>query len=111
RARDLRRDLTPMERRLWARLRRRQFHGLHFRRQHPLGRYVLDFFCAEYRLVVEVDGPSHHAQVEHDAARTEWLEAQGCRVLRFTNEQVRHHLDDVLAAIQAQIAPVAEEES
>ncbi len=84
RARVLRRALTPPEARLWVCLRAKQLGGLKFRRQHPVEAYVLDFYCPEARLAVEVDGQQHSdaGRSEHDARRTEWLETQGIAVLR-----------------------------
>lgn len=99
RACELRQPQTPAESKLWARLRDRRLGGFKFRRQHPLGCFVVDFYCAVRRLVVEIDGDSHAEQVEHDAARTEWLEEHGCRVIRFTNREVCNQLDAVLEAI------------
>jgi len=109
-ARELRQLQTPMERRLWNRLCKRQFFGLHFRRQHPVGHYIVDFYCAKYSLIVEVDGESHHYQVEYDETRTEWLKSQGYDVLRFTNEEVLRNLEGVLTAIQMYIDKVSGEE-
>jgi very-short-patch-repair endonuclease len=76
RARQLRRELTPAERKLWARLRYRQLEGLHFRKQHPVGRFIVDFFCAKAKLIIEIDGDTHAEpdQAEYDQARTIWLE-------------------------------------
>jgi very-short-patch-repair endonuclease len=96
RARVLRRALTPPEARLWVHLRRRALAGLRFRRQHPIGVYVLDFYCAEAKLAIEVDGESHAGRAVHDARRTRWLEARGIAVLRFPAEEVRVNLDAVL---------------
>ncbi len=96
RARILRRALTPPEARLWVHLRRRALGGLKFRRQHPAGVYVLDFYCAEARLAIEVDGDCHAGRGEHDARRTRWLETQGMAVVRFPAEEVRVNLDAVL---------------
>jgi very-short-patch-repair endonuclease len=103
RARVLRRALTPPEARMWACLRRSGLAGLKFRRQHPIGVYVLDFYCAGARLAVEVDGASHDHpdRAEHDRRRTLWLGAQGVAVLRVTAEDVRVNLDGVLASIRA----------
>jgi very-short-patch-repair endonuclease len=77
--------------------------GLKFRRQHPIGPYVLDFYCAEAKLAVEVDGEvhSHPDRIQHDRRRTEWLERQGLMVLRISAETVRIGLDGVLASIRA----------
>jgi very-short-patch-repair endonuclease len=99
RARELRRPQTPAEARLWQRLRRKQLNGYYFRRQHPIGRFVVDFYCAQAHLVVEIDGDVHAIQEEYDANRTEWLEEQGYRVTRFTNDQIFHELDAVLEHI------------
>jgi very-short-patch-repair endonuclease len=95
-ARRLRLTPTDAEIRLWSRLRRRQLDGFRFRRQHPLGPYVVDFFCAEAKLVVEVDGGQH---AEDDAARTRWIEARGYRVVRFWNNDVLANTDGVLRTI------------
>jgi len=102
RARQLRRPQTPAESVLWARLRERQLGGFKFRRQHPVGRVIVDFYCNACRLAVEVDGDSHAEQAEYDEARTEWLREQGIRVIRFTNRDVLHHLDAVLEKILAE---------
>ncbi len=88
RARRLRRDMPVPERRLWSRLRARRCGGLKFRRQVPVGRYLVDFLCEEARLVVELDGMSHSGCAEADAQRTEHLQARGLCVLRVTNDDV-----------------------
>ena len=87
-ARDLRRNLTDAERALWRHLRQRQVAGLKFRRQHPVGRYILDFVCLEARLVIELDGGQHAERQGEDQVRTAWLEARGYRVMRFWNTEV-----------------------
>jgi len=101
RARELRRRLTPPEARLWTRLRGRQLRGLKFRRQHPIGPFILDFYCAEARLAVEVDGRGHDHpdRLDHDRRRTAWLRAHGVRVIRLAAEAVRVELDGVLEFI------------
>ena len=98
-ARQLRREMTPAEKLLWERLRDRRLHGLKFRRQHPYGPFVADFYCAEHRLVVELDGSIHATTADYDQARTRQLEAFGCRVLRFSNALVETALEEVLQAI------------
>ncbi|MEX1152671.1 endonuclease domain-containing protein [Parvibaculum sp.] len=100
RARNLRRNMTDAERRLWGRLRNDAL-GYRFRRQHPLGVYVVDFVCLERRLVVEVDGGQHNepAGLAHDARRTEWLEADGYEILRFWNNDALARTDDVVETI------------
>lgn len=101
RARELRQQMTPAEKLLWSRLRNKQLNGLKFRRQHPLGPFIADFYCAARRLVVEIDGDIHDLQPERDAARTEQFEQYGYRVIRFRNEQVLNDIESVLAAIEA----------
>ena len=100
-ARDLRRRLTPPEARLWFAIKGGKLDGLKFRRQHPIGPYVLDFYCAAAKLAVEVDGQGHDHpdQIAADARRTAWLAAQGVAVIRFAAEDVRVNLDGVLEAI------------
>lgn len=99
RAKGLRSRATPEERLLWGQLRDRRLGGLKFRRQHPLGPYVVDFCCAGRALVVEVDGSGHLDREAADAARTDWLEQQGYRVLRVWNHEVRRAMPVVLQAI------------
>jgi very-short-patch-repair endonuclease len=98
RAKALRRSMTQPERTLWALLRRNRQH-LHFRRQHAVGPYILDFYCVDAKLCVEVDGPVHVERAEHDRRRTEWLNGQGIRVLRFSAEAVESQPAKVIAAI------------
>jgi very-short-patch-repair endonuclease len=99
-ARRLRTAMTDAERRLWLVLRRRQLGGLHFRRQCPLGLFVVDFACLARRLVVEVDG-GQHCDSQVDARRDAWLRRQGFRVLRFWNHEVMGNLDGVYEVIAA----------
>ena len=89
---------------LWSVLKHNQ-QGLHFRRQHPVGPFVLDFYCASARLCVEIDGPAHDERVQQDARRTAWLwSKEQIRVLRFSAEEIERRPAVVLAAI-AQAAP------
>jgi very-short-patch-repair endonuclease len=99
-ARQLRNHLTPAESHLWQALKNRQLNGLRFRCQHPIGRFILDFYCPSCKLAIEVDGEIHSEQVDRDAARTEQLEAYGYRVLRFSNEEVLNNLNRVLETIK-----------
>jgi len=94
---------TPTEKALWHALRDRRLAGLKFRRQHPHGRFILDAFCVEHQLEVEVDGAGHlePEQAAYDLARTEYLQLLGIRVLRFKNAEVHDDLDGVLAKIVA----------
>jgi very-short-patch-repair endonuclease len=99
-ARRLRKAPTDAEGRLWLRLRYQQLDGFRFRRQQPIGSYVVDFFCSEASLVIEVDGGQHATDEERDANRTQWLEARGYRVLRFWNNDVLANTDGVVTSIQ-----------
>lgn len=101
RARQLRRNMTDAERVLWSRLRKRQLEGYRFRRQYPLGRYIVDFICLQQRLVIEIDGGQHNDQQTYDDMRTTWLEAQGYRVLRFWNNDVLDYTEAVVEIIAA----------
>ena len=98
-ARRLRRNSTEAERVLWRHLRNRQLGGCKFRRQQPLGSYVVDFACFEKRLIVEVDGGHHDEQASQDAKRDDWLRSRGYRVLRFWNNQILGDVDSVKQAI------------
>ena len=98
-ARRLRKNPTEAEKRLWSVLRKRGLEGARFRRQAPLGRYIVDFLCLDARLVVEVDGGQHAIEAARDAERTRWLESQGFRVLRFWNDEVLQNLDGVAEVI------------
>ena len=100
-ARLLRKPETPAEKVLWDALRAGRLDGLKFRRQHPVGRFVLDFYCAAARLCVEVDGGIHDEQLERDGARDAALLAHGVRTMRFSNERVMGELANVLAEIRS----------
>src|SRR3972149_7547390 len=99
-ARDHRHPLTPAEAKVWARVRNRGL-DLKIRRQHPIWKFIADFYCAETKLVIEIDGDSHTeaGQADYDAARTEWLEERGYKVIRFSNEEVHKHLEGVLSEV------------
>ncbi len=97
--RQLRRQTTAAEDVLWQALRDGRLAGTKFRRQHAIGRTIVDFFAPSPRLVVEVDGPIHQGQAGYDASRDEYLNAQGVRILRVTNDDVTGRLPWVLAEI------------
>ena len=99
RARTLRKHLTEAEQRLWQKLKRRQLAGMKFRRQQPIGPFIVDFVSFECRIIVEVDGGQHAEEVRYDAHRTHWLETRGYRVLRFWNNEVLTHTEAVTQAI------------
>ncbi len=105
-ARLLRQRQTPAEHRLWAMLQNRQLLGYKFRRQHPIGPYVTDFYCAEAKLIIEVDGDIHAygKQIQHDAERTQYLTTEGYRVIRFTNDEVLQNLNAVAEIILETLA-------
>jgi very-short-patch-repair endonuclease len=100
-AREHRAKPTPAEAHLWQALRNRNLAGFKFRRQHAVGRFLVDFYCAEAALVVEIDGPVHQLQAPEDEARQAELEARGLKVLRFTNDEVQQDLLSVTARIEA----------
>jgi very-short-patch-repair endonuclease len=99
-ARQLRRELTDAERRLWTHLRQNQLDGHRFRRQVPIGPYIVDFACLSARVLIEVDGGQHTDALHYDAARSAWLEARGYQVLRFWNNDVLSNTDGVLMVIR-----------
>jgi len=92
--------MTQAEQALWRAFRDRKNEGLKFRRQHPVGPFVLDFCCPTRRLVIELDGAVHNDQVEEDGARSRLLTDAGYHILRFRNEQIETDLDQVVAAIR-----------
>jgi very-short-patch-repair endonuclease len=104
RARELRRNATDAEKRLWRALREKLPHAK-FRRQVPHGPYFADFLSFSARLLIEVDGGQHAEQAEYDAARTRYLESQGYRVLRLWNNDVLQNLEGVLSVISASLSP------
>jgi len=99
---NLRRELTPAEKILWIQLRNKQLLGFRFRRQHPIGGFVVDFFCYEAMLVIELDGEVHDTsyQQERDRERTNILKNFGIIEVRFRNEEIMNDLDHVLAKIK-----------
>ena len=101
RARRLREQMDLPERLLWKRLNRGQMGGLHFRRQHPISPYILDFYCDEAKLAVEVDGSSHDTagRAAHDERRDQWLEQRGIAVVRVAARDVLKAMEDVLATV------------
>jgi ATP-dependent DNA helicase RecQ len=99
RARQLRSRATVPEQKLWSHLRNRRLAGLKFRRQHPIGPFVVDFYCDDHRLILEIDGPSHEGRAEEDLRRQQWLLGQGFFVLRAHNEDVLFDIDTVLRGV------------
>lgn len=99
-ARELRQPQTPTEATLWRHLRNRNLK-YKFRRQHPIDFFIIDFYCADAKLLIEIDGDSHSTkeQQEYDKARTEYLEALGYKVIRFTNNDARYNINSVVTVI------------
>ena len=110
RARTLRRDMTPQERKLWRAL-KENFPNAHFRKQVPMGLYTADFAWHTAKLVIEVDGGQHGTDAgrSHDTVRTRYIEAQGYRVIRFWNTDIDHNLEGVLAIIADAVADTAQD--
>jgi very-short-patch-repair endonuclease len=100
-ARELRRKQTDAERMLWAKLRNMQLEGIKFRRQQPVGIYVVDFISFEEKLIIEIDGGQHNQEkkIEEDEQRTRWLESEGFNVIRFWNNDVLLNVGGVLETI------------
>ena len=94
----LRKESTPAERKLWARIRNDQL-GVTFRREHAIGHYIPDFCSPKAKLIIELDGSQHLEQSEYDAERTVYLESQGYTVIRFWNNEVMSNVEGVLLAI------------
>jgi very-short-patch-repair endonuclease len=99
RAKTLRNNPTDAEQRLWQELRRRQIAAVKFRRQQPIGPFIVDYVCFQRRVIVEVDGGQHAEQVVRNEKRTRWLEAQGYLILRFWNNEVLANTEGVAQAI------------
>ncbi len=99
----LRQNQTEAEAKLWQVLRAHQLSDIHFRRQHAIGPYIVDFCSPKHKLIIELDGSQHLEQQENDAERTVYLEAKGYRVLRFWNNEVVGNLDEVLQKIMDNI--------
>ncbi|MFH1746903.1 MAG: DUF559 domain-containing protein [Planctomycetota bacterium] len=103
RARQMRQEAPFHERLLWSRLRNGQLGDLRFRRQHPVGPYIVDFYCARAKLAIELDGVSHEGRELYDEKRTEYLESQGLRVVRYADDEVLRDLDGVVYRIACEI--------
>ena len=102
-SRNLRKNQTDAENLIWRHLRRNQLEGFSFRRQHPIGKYIVDFVCLEKRLILEIDGGQHDLEKDKDGQRTNWLMSEGYRVLNFWNNDVLTNLQGVLETIRLNI--------
>lgn len=106
---EMRSNQTSAEALLWERLRNRKCGGFKFRRQHVIGRFVVDFYCAAAKLVVEVDGPIHRSKKDEDTARETELTRMGLRVIRFDNDQVVNQTENAVARIGMELEMTAED--
>ena len=108
RRRELRRNQTDAERALWAKVRNKQFFGMRFFRQYSIGPYILDFYCPTVKLAVELDGGQHNQgdNREYDAARSEYLKAQGIDVMRFWNNEVLLDIQSILSKLALKVTPL-----
>ncbi|WP_017930033.1 endonuclease domain-containing protein [Robiginitomaculum antarcticum] len=106
-AKALRKKLTEAEWTLWHKLKAKQFFGLHFRKQHPIGPYITDFACVKIKVIIEVDGDSHYFEVgvKKDEIRTEYLNNLGWTVYRYSNDEIYHEVDSVLDDLYIKLEP------
>ena len=106
-ARNLRKNATIQERRLWNLLKNRQFRNLKFKRQQPVGDYIVDFICKEVKIIIEIDGGQHNEpkNIEYDKTRTEFLNSLGYKVIRFWNNEIYENIDGVLLRLNQEINP------
>ncbi len=104
-SRELRKNMTHVERLIWHKIRARQLQGVRFRRQYPIGRYIVDFICLEQHLIIELDGGQHAEQQNYDTDRDIWLTRQGFKVLRFWNNEVLENMDGIVQIISKYLPP------
>jgi len=102
---ELRKELMPAERKLWAHLRGDKLNGVNFRRQHAIGKYIADFCSVNEKLVIELDGSQHLEQEDTDAERTKYLESRGYKVIRFWNTDVMNDIEGVIRSILLALEP------
>ena len=107
-ARQLRERMTTAELLIWNKLKNNQFSGYKFRRQHPIHKFIVDFCCHELKLILEIDGKYHDAeeQKKEDFKRSELLQFQGLKEIRFTNEEIINDIDSVLKRLEQEINPL-----
>lgn len=106
-ARNLRKNATIQERRLWNLLKNRQFCNFKFKRQQPVGDYIVDFICKKAKIIIEIDGGQHNEpkNIEYDKTRTEFLNSLGYKVIRFWNNEIYENIDGVLLRSSQEIYP------
>lgn len=103
--RKLRKNATPFEKLFWYQVRNRQFNNLKFRRQHTIGNYIVDFYCAELKLIIEVDGDSHSRfqTIIYDTVRSEYFVSLGYTIIRYQNRDIRNNIQGVLYNLTNQL--------
>jgi len=101
-AKELRKNMTDAEKQLWDRINRNQL-GVRFKAQHPIYKFVVDFYCHKYKLVIEIDGEIHNFQKQEDEGREEELKRLGLKIIRFTNDEVKEDLDRVVDEIKKEL--------
>ena len=101
-AKELRKNLTPAEQKLWGRLRKKQL-GIRFRAQHPIERFIIDFYCHQFKIGIEIDGEIHDFQKEYDCGRSFEIEKYGIKILRFKNSQIESNIEEVINTIYEEI--------
>ncbi|MDP8242544.1 MAG: DUF559 domain-containing protein [Candidatus Hinthialibacter antarcticus] len=99
-AKQLRRNLTPAEKYLWSKMRAGQLSNCHIRKQHPIGPFIVDFFISDWNLIIELDGESHHYQIDRDKERESYFYHQGYKVVRFQNQDVFDNVEGVVEQIR-----------
>jgi len=104
-ARSLRKEMTFVEQKLWYKIRKRQLKGVRFRRQHPIGNYIVDFISLEEKLIIELDGGQHMEQKRYDIQRDRFLTDKGFKVIRFWNNEVLNNINSVLQIISDKLPP------
>lgn len=106
-ARNLRKNSTIQERRLWNLLKNRQFYNLKFKRQQPIGEYIVDFICKEEKIIIEIDGGQHNIinNIQSDKERTDYLQSLGYNVIRFWNDEIYENIDGVISKLKEEINP------
>jgi very-short-patch-repair endonuclease len=105
-AKKLRQRMTDSEKTLWGCLRSNKLNGLHFRRQQAIDEYIVDFYCHDYGLIIEIDGEIHDSQKDYDQERDLMLTSQGFSVIRFSNKEIQDSIEDVLNKIQNHLTPL-----
>jgi very-short-patch-repair endonuclease len=103
RAKELRKNMTDAEKKIWQMIRKRQILGNKFRRQVPIGPYIADFVCFEKKVIVEIDGGQHKTREGYDQKRTKWFQSQGFRVIRFWNNDVLKNIEGVTERLYARL--------